>query len=275
MRRMAIQLPHIEQGDSTGIPVILLHGYSDSHRSYEPLLAHLPRDLRATALTTRGHGDAPRPHGENAYTPATLADDVVAHLDDRDIEAAVIVGHSAGSYTAQQLAVDHPDRVRGLVLMGAFRSTRENPAIAPLLAAVDELTDPVDPEFVREFQLSTLAQPVPPAFLDMVCRESRKLPARVWQQVLRELVDAPVPTETATIEAPTLVLWGDRDDICLLDEQARLAAAIPGSELVAQSGLGHALHWEQPHRAAADIAAFARRAVSPRAPRRPRSAAAR
>jgi pimeloyl-ACP methyl ester carboxylesterase len=63
----------------------------------------------------------------------------------------------------------------------------------------------------------------------------------------------------------------DRDPYCPRDEQLRLADAIPGAELLVYEQVGHALHWEEPERAAADVAAF----LSPRGPRRPRLAAVR
>ena len=56
-----VTLPYVEQGDPDGVPVILLHGVTDSWRSFEPVLPHLPPSIRAFALTQRGHGDADRP----------------------------------------------------------------------------------------------------------------------------------------------------------------------------------------------------------------------
>jgi len=59
-----VTLPYVEQGDPGGVPVVLLHGYSDSWRSWELLLAEPPDDVHAFAITQRGHGDADRPaHG--------------------------------------------------------------------------------------------------------------------------------------------------------------------------------------------------------------------
>ena len=257
--------PHVEQGDPDGVPVILLHGLSDSHRSYEPLLEHLPHEIRAFALTTRGHGDAERP--ADGYDPSTLAADVAAFMDARGLDEAVIVGHSAGTYTAQQLAVEHPDRVAGLVLIGAVRSGPEHAALLEMSAF--EYADPIDPAFVREFQESTLALPVPSEYLEMVIDESLKLPAHVWRAAVRGLVDHVAPTARGQIGAPTLLLWGELDEICPREDQERLAATIP-AELIAYPGSGHAPHWEQPQRVAADLAAF-----SLRAPLRPRSGAAR
>jgi non-heme chloroperoxidase len=55
-----VTLQYAEQGDPAGIPVLLLHGYSDSWHSYGRVLLHLPEDIRTFALTLRGHGDSSR-----------------------------------------------------------------------------------------------------------------------------------------------------------------------------------------------------------------------
>jgi pimeloyl-ACP methyl ester carboxylesterase len=53
-----VRLPYVEQGDPSGVPVLLLHGITDSWYSFEPVLPHLPESIHAFALTQRGHGDA-------------------------------------------------------------------------------------------------------------------------------------------------------------------------------------------------------------------------
>jgi non-heme chloroperoxidase len=246
-----LTLRYAAQGDPAGIPVILLHGLSDSHRSYEPMLAHLPHEIRAYALTTRGHGDSDKP--EHGYDPATLAADVAGFMDAVGIIDAVIVGHSAGTYTAQQLAIDHPGRVRGLVLIGALWSGPDHAVLNELNRI--EYSDPVDPTFVREFQESTLRQPVPPDYFEMVVAESLKLPAAVWRAAVRGMVDNEAPTREGVIHAPTVLLWGDYDDVCPREDQERLAADIP-AEVIVYDGHHHAAHWEDPLRAAADVATF-------------------
>ena len=55
-----INLPCVDGGRG-GVPVVMLHGVTDSWRSFEPVLPHLPDDIRAIAVTLRGHGDAPKP----------------------------------------------------------------------------------------------------------------------------------------------------------------------------------------------------------------------
>jgi len=253
-----VALPYREHSDPAGTPMILLHGYSDSLHSFDLLAPHLPESLRAIAVTQRGHGDADRPDG--GYTPEGHAADAAALMDALGIEAAVIVGHSGGGYTAQRFALDHPGRTLGLVLVGTFRGFDDNPGVQELRALVDALTDPVDPGFVRGFQESCVADAVPAGFMDAVVAESLKVPARVWRAYLRGILEADVPTESGTIAAPTLILWGDRDAFVPSADQDALAAAIPGAELVVYEGVGHCPHWERPERTAADLAAFARRA---------------
>lgn len=90
------------------------------------MTAHLPDHIRAYALTTRGHGDSDKP--SRGYRLAEQAADVAAFLDAVGHEAAVVVGHSMGSYIAQQFALDHPERTVALVLMGAFRAIAGAPA---------------------------------------------------------------------------------------------------------------------------------------------------
>lgn len=264
-----VTVRYTAQGDPAGVPVVLLHGLTDSHPSYAPMLAHLPDHIRAYALTTRGHGDSDKPlHG---YRLEEQAADVAAFLDAVGHEAAVIVGHSMGSYIAQRFAVDHPERTVALVLMGAFLTFVGDPGLEQFRRELDAIEDPVPEELAREFQESTIARPLAPGQLEQAIAESCKVPAHVWRAALDGLLDAAPPTDAGLITAPTRILWGDRDAYCARGQQVLLTAAIPAAELIVYEGTGHALHWEEPARAAADIAAF----VSLRGPRRPRSAAVR
>ena len=257
-----VTLPYVEQGDPAGTPMVLLHGYSDSARSYDLLLPHLPGSIHGYAVTQRGHDGADKP--ASGYRPEDHAADVAAFLDANGIEKALIVGHSGGSYAAQRFAVDHPDRTLGVVLIGAFHAFRDNPGVGEMREVVARLSDPVDREFVREFQESCVAQPVPADFMDAIIDGSSKVPARVWKAYLEDLVAADVPTESGTIAAPTLLLWGDQDAFVGRGDQDALLAAIPQARLSTYGGTGHCPHWEQPERTAAEIAAFVAEAASQR-----------
>jgi pimeloyl-ACP methyl ester carboxylesterase len=251
-----VTLPFAEQGDRAGMPVILLHGVTDSWRSFERVLPHLPPGLHAFALTQRGHGDAERP--ETGYRTRDFAADLAGVAHTLGCGPALLVGHSMGSTHALRFAIDYPELTRGLVLVGAFATYKENAELVKLWeTGVSPLTDPIDPGFVREFQESTLAHPVPPEFLDAMIQESLKLPARVWRAAFAGFYEDDFAGELDKITAPTLLIWGDRDVLVPRRDQDILLNAIKGSRLVVYEDVGHAVHWEQPVRFAADVAAFA------------------
>lgn len=233
----------------TGAPVVLLHPWTESRGCFDRLLPLLPGTIRAYAVDQRGHGDADKP--ATGYALADYADDVVAFLDAMDLPSAVLVGSSSGGYVAQRVAVDHPDRVAGLVLVGAPRSLHGRPAFAD---EVDRLTDPVDPEWVRaSLAWFPLHHPVPDWYLADRVADGARTPARVWQQALAGLTEAPPPTETGTITAPTVIIWGERDDLLPRTDADLLAAAIPNAHLVIYEDTGHLVLWECPDRVAHDL----------------------
>lgn len=244
-----IRLEYVEHGDPTGVPVLLLHGFADSWRSFAPVLPHLPASIRAFALSQRGHGDSDRPAA--GYGPRDFAADLAAFMDALGLGRAVVVGHSLSTVVAQRFALDYPGRILGLMLV----SWRDRPR-ASVVAAMASLTDPIDPAFVREFVVASFAQPPPEVVLDVMVRESLKVPARVWRAVLQDFLADDVSAELGQISAPTLVVWGDRDATCPRSEQEALAASIAGAQLAVYPGAGHTLHWEEPARFAADLAAF-------------------
>ena len=253
-------LSYVEQGDTSGVPVILLHGVTDSWFSFAPVLPHLPASIHAFAVSQRGHGDSGRPE---SYRTRDFADDVAAFMDALGIGPAIIVGHSMGATNAQRFAIDHPARTRALVLAGSFASYRGNPVLTEFWqSGVTPLTDPIDPAFVREFQESTLARAVPADFLDTVVRESLKVPARVWRATFDAFFEDVCAPELGKISAPTLILWGTRDALCRRVDEDALLAAIPGARLVVYDGAGHALHWEEPQRFARDLVAFVTRVTA-------------
>ena len=252
-----VKLPYVEQGDPSGVPMLLLHGFTDSWHSFERVLPYLPASIHAFALTQRGHGDADR--SAAGYRTRDFAADMVEFVDVVGLGSTVVVGHSMGSTNAQRFAIDHPERILGLVLAGAFTTYRNNPVVVEFWeSGVSQLTDPIDPGFVREFQESTLAQPIPQAFLATVVQESLKVPARVWRAAFEGFLEDDCAGELGKIKAPTLILWGARDTFCARREQDALLTTIAGSRLVVYESAGHALHWEEPERFAADLVAFAR-----------------
>jgi non-heme chloroperoxidase len=252
-----VTLESIEHRSTSGTPVILLHGVTDSWRSFEHLLPHLPRSLRAIAATQRGHGNSSKPA---TYHYGEMAADIAALLDALQIPSAVIVGHSMGGQVALRLALDHPSRVRGLVLLASFHTLRAHEVIQELWSeGIGAMRDPIDPAFVRAFQEGTVATPIPAAQMDVFVGESLKVPARVWQATFREFLDEDFQGELGRIAAPTLVVSGGKDPLSRAEERTALLASIPGATAIDYPEQGHAVHWEQPAAIARDIARLVER----------------
>jgi pimeloyl-ACP methyl ester carboxylesterase len=248
-------LPYAEQGDVSGVPVVFLHGVTDSWRSFELVLANLPPFLHAFAITQRGHGEATRP--QDGYRTRDFAADVAAFVAAVGLAAPVVVGHSMGSVNAARFAIDHPEALRALVLAGAFASFRNKPGIDEFWkSSILPLSDPIDPAFARQFQESTLAQPVAPEFLDMVVSESLKVPAHVWRAAFAGFFEDDFADRLDQIRAPTWIAWGTRDTFCPRADQDTLLEKIPGSRLSEYEGAGHALHWEEPAKFAVELGVF-------------------
>ena len=247
-----VTLRYVEHGDRAGRPILLLHPWGESLRCFDRLIAVLPPSLRVLSLDQRGHGGAAKPAG--GYELASFAADVEAFMDTAGLAPAVLVGSSSGGYVAQQVAVNSPRRVTGLVLVGSPRSLHGRP---PFADEVGRLTDPVDTAWVRE-SLTWFPRfhDVPDWYIEDRVRDGLLLPAHVWRDTLTGLITALPPTSTGTITAPTLIIWGDRDDLLSGEEERRLAAAIPGSRLVVYQDTGHLVLWEQPDRVATDLTAF-------------------
>lgn len=252
-----VRLGYLEQGDPAGPVVILLHGYGDTRRSFGRVLPLLPRALHVFALDQRGHGDSERPIG--GYAMHDLAADVVAFMDAQGIARATLVGHSMGSFVAQQVALRAHDRVERLVLVASATAPRTAVGIDELVETVrafDAPHAPVTERFARAFQEGTVHAPVPAAFMDEMVAGSLKPPARVWRAALDGMLDAAVPTGLADRRIPTLLLWGDRDAYFPRSEQDALLRLLPTATLTTYPRTGHAPHWERPEAVARDLAAF-------------------
>jgi pimeloyl-ACP methyl ester carboxylesterase len=254
-----LTIPYAETGDQTGIPVVFVHAYVESWRYFEGVLPRLPASLHGYAPTQRGHGDAGRP--PDGYRPEDFADDIVGFMDAVGIRRAVLVGSSSGGLVSQFVASSQPGRVLALVLISTPASLADKPAVAAMWDEVSNLEDPLDPAFVDQFVRSTSPEAVPDEFLDRLVSESLKVPARVWKEALRGLIEADPSVIMNRITVPTLLISGD-EDVFVSEDQDIIRRAIPDARLLVYKGVGHAVHLAQPDRVVDDLVDFVAKTVT-------------
>src|SRR5688572_23728529 len=118
-----ITLEYAEQGNSEGIPVIFLHGITDSWHSFEASLTYLPDNIHAFAISHRGHGDSERP--AKGYAMKDFAADVAVFVKDFKLGAVIVVGHSMSGLIVQQFALDYPELSRAIVIIDSQASFKD------------------------------------------------------------------------------------------------------------------------------------------------------
>jgi non-heme chloroperoxidase len=239
-------------------PVVLLPGPTDSWRSYQPVLDALPSSVRAVAVSQRGHGDSDKP--ATAYRVEDFAGDVPLLLDALGIARAVLVGHSGSCLVARRVAIEHPDRVAGLVLEASPLVLLGDPGLTGFVeSVVAGLEDPIDPVFARTLVADTSSSALPAELVDELVTEVLKVPPDVWREMFAGLLRYDDLEALPRIESPTLLLWGDGDALVPRDAQEELLRRLPNATLVILPGAGHTPRWEDPSRVAAEVAGFAER----------------
>lgn len=248
-RKQSVRLPngvtlaYVELGDPKGEPLLLLHGYTDTSRSWTQVAPYLLRH-RLLIPDQRGHGGSDAP--ACCYSTEVFADDARLFLDSMKVERAAVAGHSLGSLVAMILAAEHPERVTRLALIGST-------ALAPvrrgdwLWTNAHALKAPLDPksDFLREWHPANQPTPIDKAFADAAMAEILAIPLHVWRGVMRELADVPAGRHAADIRAPVLILSGGKDPLFPAEHHAALVKAIPHAQARVFPELGHNLSWER------------------------------
>ena len=247
------QLHHVQRGE--GEPLLLIMGMSGTHLSWgEPFLSALERDFAVTAYDHRGIGKSGPLEGP--FTIADLAEDADALLDRLGLESAHVLGISMGGMVAQQLALRHPERIRTLALGCTYAGGEGSSLTAPqtferlseswqtrdrdqILRTTWEINVSerfaADDSAYEAFRTAALELPVP---MDVIMAQLQAIAQHDTSGQLRE------------IEAPTLVIHGDEDQMLGVANGRRIADLIPGSRLEVLEGVGHLFWVEQPDRSA-------------------------
>ena len=254
-----------------GPVVLLIHGMAGSSRTWREVMPLLAREHTVIAPDLLGHGESAKPLGDyslGAYASG-LRDLVVGALG---VERATIVGQSLGGGVAMQLAYQHPELCERLVLVGSGGLGREVSWILRMLTlpAAEYLMPIFFPRFLRDrgdrvsrflgergIRAPHLAE-MWRAYASLTEPESRQ----AFVRTLRAVIDPGGQTVSAAdrlylaAAVPTLILWGDRDDIIPVEHARRAHELMPGSRLEIFEGAGHFLHVEEPARFVEVLADF-------------------
>ncbi len=248
------KLAYVELGDPKGEPLLLLHGYTDSSRSWSLAAPHLA-GYRLLIPDQRGHGAADAP--TCCYGISDYAYDAVLFMDALGVQRASIAGHSMGSMVAIQMAAQYPERVSRIVLIGstALAPVQRGAWLYDQVAALKWPLDPASP-FMREWHPANQPTPIDPAFAAAVMTELLAVPERAWRGVMRELLGVPVGRHAADVKVPVLILSGGKDPLFPAEHHASLLKAFPGAEAHVFPDLGHNPIWEKPADLSAAITRF-------------------
>jgi pimeloyl-ACP methyl ester carboxylesterase len=227
-RNGAVEIAYLDVGE--GDPVVLVHGFASNKETnwVNPnWVGTLTRaGFRVLALDNRGHGASSKLYDASDYHSAKMADDVRALLDHLRLERADVMGYSMGARIAAFLAVDHPERVRSVILGGLGIRLVDGVGLSESIADALEvplLADVADPT-ARTFR----------AFAEQTKSDLKALAAciRGSRQVLSK-------EQVAGIRVPVLVAVGTKDDVA--GSAQELAALIPGARALDIPGRDHML----------------------------------
>ena len=267
-----VRLHLVEAGPADGPLVLLLHGFPESWAAWRHQIPALAAaGYRVWAPDQRGYNRSEAPPEVGAYALDTLADDVLALLDEAGAARARIVAHDWGALVAWHLALRDPDRVERLAVLNvphpvAFRRFLKRPSgqwLRSWYVAFFQL--PALPEVALR-RLGTRAlrrTSAPGTFSDATLARYRRAWARPgrargmlnWYRAL--VRHRPDRVEGgATVRPPTLVVWGDADvalDARLAERSVELCA---DGRLVTLPGVSHWVQHEAPDRVNAELLAF-------------------
>ncbi|HTY96824.1 MAG TPA: alpha/beta fold hydrolase [Solirubrobacteraceae bacterium] len=244
-------------GAAKGRPLILLHGLMLSQEMHRPLAEELARrGNRVITMDLLGHGRSDRPRDMWRYSMAIFGEQIIGLMDHLELEQAAVMGTSLGANAALEVASQHPERLRGMVIE---MPVLDNGLLASALAFTPLLVALTFGEPVMK-RVATAARAVPRGLLphwgnvmlDVIRQEPG--PGGALLQGLFFGRVAPPRSERRTFEVPTLVLGHPRDPVHPFSDAGMLAGELPSGRLIEANSLVELrMH---PERLTDEIAAF-------------------
>ena len=254
-----VNLEYYVEGD--GPPLLMVMGFAGQAITWgEPLMSRLREHFTCIRFSNRGTGASDKP--EAPLTVRMMADDTVALLDALDIKQPHVFGISMGGMISQEIVLNYPQRVNGLVLgcttPGLAHGQMPSPEVTATMAPTPGLSRE---EMVRNFWTAICA----PAFIENCAEFLEEMIATNLKLAtpMDTIIKQAVAVQSfdsfdrlSQIKAPTLVIHGDIDRLIPPANGDVLADGIAGAEKLTLSGAAHMFFWEQPEKSAASITEF-------------------
>ncbi len=218
--------------EGQGDPVVLLHGWGSSSQSLTPLCGDLATTFHVLAVDLPGFGCSQPP--PSAWGAQDYADHILRLKQEAGIERAALVGHSFGGRVAIALAASQPARVSRLALVAGAGIRAPRSAGYSVRVATAKLVK----HFFSLPGWGATGQRI-------LAKVSSRLGSRDYRAAgnmrptLVKVVNEDLTPILPAIQAPTLLLWGDRDQEVPRSAMETMAARIPQSRLVVFAGAGH------------------------------------
>ena len=242
-----LSIHYIENNPSGQRPVILLHGLGANGSSWQlqvPALVDV--GFRVIAPDARGFGQSTYPDGKTSIHE--MAEDMVTLLGSLQIGQTDVVGISMGGTIALQLALDHPELVRKLVLVNTFAHLRPDSLsgwfyFALRLGLIQILGLRAQAQVVSK---RLFPKPEQEELRQLLIIQIMQADPQGYRAAMRALWSFNVTDRLGSLNIPTLVITGDADTTVPLRVQRRLAESIPNARQVLIPQAGHAVTVEKP-----------------------------
>ena len=231
-----LHLSIVEAG--TGDPVIFVHGVVTTSNIFPKYLSAYSPDFRGIAVDLRGYGDSDKP--PTGFTIDQFSKDLIKLADALHIDRAVWVGVSMGGMILQRLALDHPERVRALILVSTTDGAMILDEDIPTIGAPRDYRDVSKNMIVESFPQDTLSRTYQP-LLDRIPTWN----ATVIREALTSMSQFNVHGRLTRITAPTLIMVGAKDGVATPTIAKGIQSQIPGAQLV-EFDTGHFMMAEDP-----------------------------
>lgn len=250
-----INLAYKTRGE--GQPLFLLHGLFGSGENLGGINRRLSGDYQTYAIDLRGHGRSPHA-GSMRYSD--MADDVLRVMDKGGLESAFVFGHSMGGKTAMQLALNHGDRVRKLVVgdIAPVQYKRQHNRILDGLQAVVEAV----PESRKDAEAILSEYEDEPAILTFLAANWRRDGEAGWgwrldlDAIVADYENIRDEVSGIPFDKETLFLRGGLSDYVLAEHRDAILKLFPKATVRTIEGTGHWLHAEKPDMVARTIDKF-------------------